>query len=262
MEGLSVNVYSLEELCYYFINNIYLIERDFMSGELCNWVEREIGRTELAERLRGIADADGKLSDFVREILLDTGYCTKEEAEDILDTIAEMEEKSDFECSKIRADRLMGHQKYLSSIYEYKYLLGSEEAQGEDPVILGNIWHNLGTAYAKLFLFEEAAHCYGEAYKRNRNEKSLRELLLCCLCRHDEDGFLRTAQENGLDDLAIREIRNEAALAGSGDETAELEERLERIAAYSGKSAHMRKQKELGDIIQTWKDDYRRISRI
>jgi tetratricopeptide (TPR) repeat protein len=156
----------------------------------------------------------------------------------------------------------MERQKYLSSIYEYRHLLDSEEAREENPVTIGNIWHNLGTAYAKLFLFDEAAHCYGEAYRRNRNEESLKELLMCYRCRGDESGFIRAALENGLDDLALQEIRNEAALTEGEEVSAALEEQLTRITNYTGDTAHRKKQKELGDIILSWKDDYRRICRI
>ena len=31
-------------------------------------------------------------------------------------------------------------------------------------VLRGNLWHNLGTAYARLFLFEEAGRCFEKAY--------------------------------------------------------------------------------------------------
>lgn len=262
IEGISINVYSLEELCYYFMNHIYLIERDFMSEELCTWVEKEVGRIRLADRLRDIMRTNGKLSDFIREIIIETGYCTKEEAAHILEVISEMEEKSDFECSKIRADRLMERKKYLSSIYEYKHLLDSEEAKGENPLTIGNIWHNLGTAYAKLFLFEAAKGCYEEAYRRNQNEETRKELLMCYRCLHDEAGFIRVALEYGLDDTAMQEIRNEASLASRGEVNTALEEQLERIAGYEGENARIRKQKELNDIILAWKEDYRRICRV
>ena len=35
IEGVSINVYSIEELNYYIINNTYLLDDDFMSLELC-----------------------------------------------------------------------------------------------------------------------------------------------------------------------------------------------------------------------------------
>ena len=39
----------------------------------------------------------------------------------------------------------------------------------------GNIWHNLGTAYAGLFLFEDAAFCYQKAYEKNQNPVSMKQ---------------------------------------------------------------------------------------
>ena len=41
-ENVSLNVYSLEEICYYLEKNLYLLDSDFMSEELCVWIEKEL----------------------------------------------------------------------------------------------------------------------------------------------------------------------------------------------------------------------------
>lgn len=41
IENVSLNVYSLDELCYYIKNNTCLLDADFMDDELCDWVENE-----------------------------------------------------------------------------------------------------------------------------------------------------------------------------------------------------------------------------
>ena len=51
----------------------------------------------------------------------------------------------------------------------YQKLLESPEVSG---LLEGNIYHNLGTAYARQFLFEEAAKCYEMAYEKNQNPAS------------------------------------------------------------------------------------------
>ena len=38
IEGISWNVYSIEELCYYIEHNTYLLDKDFMTEELCTWI--------------------------------------------------------------------------------------------------------------------------------------------------------------------------------------------------------------------------------
>jgi len=120
IEGVSWNIYSLEELCYYVENNTYLIERDFMTEELCTWIGKEINNSILAEKLRDIMHKNGNLSEFIKVLLEACGYCPKDVVKEILSVLREMEEKSDFERNKMRADRLLVREKYLSSIYEYK----------------------------------------------------------------------------------------------------------------------------------------------
>jgi tetratricopeptide (TPR) repeat protein len=257
VENISVNLYSLEELCYYITHNAYLLERDFMCEELCTWVEKELKLVQLADRLRDILREQGKLSDFVRIILNENGYCLPNEIRDVCEVILEMEEKSDFECSKIRADRLMEREKYLSCIYEYKRLLDSEDAKNENALIVGNIWHNLGTAYARLFLFEEAADCYRKAYKRNQDHASLKAELFAYRCMHDEPAFTRTAMENNLDDTAMQAIRNELTVLSRGEETSRFEEKLEQIVQMKAQGNYTRYKLALQEIIINWKEDYR-----
>ena len=262
IEGVSVNIYSMEELCYYISNNIYLLEKSFMCEELCAWVEKELHNPSLAERLRALLREDGRLSEFVLAILKAGGYCTKNEIADICTVIAQMEEKSDFECSKIRADRLMDKEKYLSSIYEYKRLLDSKEAAEEPREILGNIWHNLGTAYARLFLFEEAISCYETAYRMNQQEESYREMLYAYRCLHDEQGFIRAAREHGMDESAMQALRDELTAAGQCEEIRRFEEPLEELAQLSADGRRQRYVREIRKIISQWKESYRRISRV
>ena len=62
IEGVSINVYSIEELNYYIINNTYLLDDDFMSLELCTWIENHAHLPKLAMHLRTIISTNGRLS--------------------------------------------------------------------------------------------------------------------------------------------------------------------------------------------------------
>ena len=262
IEGISWNVYSLEELCYYIENNTYLLEKDFMTEELCTWVGKEVKNEKLAERLRDILRMDGRLSEFVLAILVECGYSSRETIKEVVRLIREMEEKSDFECNKVRADRLMEKEKYLSSIYEYKNLLEADDAGEQPPQLIGNIWHNLGTAYARLFLFQEAIHCYERAYYLNNNEESLKEALMAYRCLKDEDGFYDMAKANGLSDEEIIRFKTELSVASRSDATKEFEEKLEAIAMMNESGQKNEYHKAISNIIFNWKEEYRRICRI
>ncbi|MCM1282260.1 MAG: hypothetical protein NC180_04660 [Muribaculaceae bacterium] len=254
VEGAGVNLYSMEELCYYIAGNTYLLDSSFKSEELCAWVEQEMGLYKLAEKLRSAES----LSQFVETLLVDTCYYSPKEIKEILLVVHQMEEKTDFECSKLRADRLMENEKYISSIYEYKRLLESEEVKNENALIVGTVWHNLGTAYARLFLFGEALHCYGQAYERNQSMESLREMLLCCLCMHNGEEFAERAGEHHLDESEMQQLKEEFALASRTETALAFEERLKSIME---KEAGQAKQ-EIAALIFTWKEDYRKNCRM
>ncbi len=262
IEDMSINVYSLEELCYYIENNSYLLESDFVNESLITWIEKEANYPELADSLRKIVRKNGRLSRCVRAILVASGYCSQTQVLDLSDVISEMEEKSDFECRKIRADHLLEKEKYLNSIYEYKRLLDSEDKTKSNHIMLGSIWHNLGTAYARLFLFEEAKQCYKKAYGLNQNMESLKACLFTFRCLHDEIGFMKFTREYSLSDEIVHEISSELSQASRSEVIQEFEEDLEQLIQRKEIGERKESQDEILDIIYKWKEDYRRICKV
>jgi len=262
IEGISWNVYSLEELCYYIENNTFLLEKDFMTEELCTWIGKEMKNEKLAERLRDIMRMDGRLSEFILAILTDCGYCPRESMKEIVRILREMEEKTDFECNKIRADRLMEKEKYLSSIYEYKNLLESNEAGEQSKELLGAIWHNLGTAYARLFLFGEAKQCYAKAYRLNGHMESLKEYMMVMYCTQDEAGIKEGIDKYQIGEDVLKGIRHEMAHAYHSDELEHRIRKMEEMLAMNEKGSKAEYQKALSNMIFHWKEEYRRICRI
>ncbi len=262
IEGIALNVYSLEELSFYILQNTYLIERNFMCEELCTWLEEDLKVEALGEELRDIIKNNGSLLDFVKSILTASGYCTSKEISQVCQVVSEMQNKSEFECRKLRADRLMEKEKYLSSIYGYKQLLELEDAKAESPIILGNIWHNLGCAYARLFLFQEAESCFCKAYDLNGNQESLRQRLFCFCCMGDEEGFMQAASSYSLDEMQIREIQNEMHLFTKNPETAIFEQWIEDLLFLKEQGKDREYQDAVWKRIYEWKEDYRRICRM
>ena len=41
-------IFTIEELCYYLCNNLYLIDYTIMNEQLCDWLDEELGMEELA----------------------------------------------------------------------------------------------------------------------------------------------------------------------------------------------------------------------
>ena len=55
---IHCRIFTIEELCYYLCNNLYLIDYTIMNEPLCTWLEEEIGMKELAEQMEGKALKD------------------------------------------------------------------------------------------------------------------------------------------------------------------------------------------------------------
>ena len=74
IENISTNVYSLEELCYYFYKNIYLIDESIINERLCNWLKDELGLSKLYEKLYRILEKEEGTSAFILAIFREIHY--------------------------------------------------------------------------------------------------------------------------------------------------------------------------------------------
>lgn len=100
----------------------------------------------------------------------------KERKDEIEYALAEVENKSEIECMKIRADRSLMNHRYVMAIREYMRLLQKEEAGKLAASVIGNIWNNIGVAHTGLFLYRDAARCFKKAYDYNNNPACMREM--------------------------------------------------------------------------------------
>lgn len=262
ISNVGIHIYSLEELCYYITNNVYFIEKDFMNEELCTWISNNIKHEALGNELRTLMREDAPLSHFIGTLLSEVGYSTNKEIAQTIGLLKELEEKSDFECDKIRADRLLSRNKYIASIFEYRRLLDeSQNLEEKNDELVGKLWHNLATAYCKMFLFHEAAICYEKAYVINHNKDSLKQCLFAYRCMRDELGFDRVCTSYNISEIEMLEVKNEITLASRSDNILEFERQLEAISSRNIKGSKTEIE-ELNQIVQDWKEDYRAITRL
>ena len=224
-----------------------------MNEDLCNWLERELKLKDAADALREIVRKGGTLSEFVTCLLSQSGYCDRMQIAQIAQQIAELEHKSEYECSKIRADRYVTNGRYAAAVSAYRALLADQEA--ENPILVGNVWHNMGKAYTGLFRFREAADCYRKAYGLNENPESLRECLYAYRCLHDDDGFKNTAAECGMTAEEATEAAHRLSELSRTEEIRQFEEQVDGLFADG-------QEDEIAGMLAEWKDTYRKNCRI
>ena len=207
IEALSVNIYSLEELCYVIEHHPFLLDEGFFDDELILWIEREVGEGELAEGLRQSLRKEQGITKLVELILNATGYLNYDAGMRILSQIREMQHKTVFERRKMRADRYVENKKYINALLEYRRILQMEEECKKNPVVCGNIWHNQGTVFARLFLFREAKECFEKAYQYHMNLESIYEAMAACRYLGEDEELRKLAVKYGLSRGKIENMR-------------------------------------------------------
>lgn len=259
IEEASLNVYSLEELSYFMLNNIYLLSTRLMNAELCNWIGRELKQPKLASELLSMVQSNSPLHIFVGHILNANGYASNKEIKDALAIISTFENKSEAERKKLRADRLMAGGKLVDAMYEYETLLSDEVAKTMSRITEGDVYHNLGCAFAKLFFFEEACRCFDEGYKRNQKKQTLYQLLYSARCAKNKQMFDEYVSKYQVPRADVEEVLQIVSRATVKEDIVGFDSSVNDLL-YGNTSEEAKATIE--NVIANWKKEYIRICRI
>ena len=308
IENISTNIYSIEELCFYFYHNIYLLDSTILNEELCFWIRDQLGLKKLAENLyKHLDDDEMKVGDFILPVFKEINYLSLEEFRKLNQQIQQLAKEPEVLRQKRKGDYLMEHGKYVNAIKVYQKALRQETedeaavtdirkpetvaaekaetvqeaetteastetkteeaAETESPVaitidmvedpeeraetenveesekpeedtsetdatslqeekqeevaadpelphqeillgkqFIGEIYHNMGCAYARLFQMEEAIRCFEIAYGKLHTMGAVKSLLYAVYMEHGVDAFVEKAKELEVDEERQEEI--------------------------------------------------------
>ena len=308
IENISTNIYSIEELCFYFYHNIYLLDSTILNEELCFWIRDQLGLKKLADNLyKHLDDEDMKVGDFILPVFKEINYLSLEEFRKLNRQIQQLAKEPEVLRQKRKGDYLMEHGKYVNAIKVYQKALRQETeddavvtdirkpetvaaekaetvqeaetteaspetkteeaAETESPVaitidmvedpeeraetenveesekpeedtsetdatslqeekqeevaadpelphqeillgkqFIGEIYHNMGCAYARLFQMEEAIRCFEIAYGKLHTMGAVKSLLYAVYMEHGVDAFVEKAKELEVDEERQEEI--------------------------------------------------------
>lgn len=175
IEGADINVYSIEEISYFLYNDIYLVGADFFCEDLFVFIEKNIREPELALRLRSLKEKKAQLSELVLTVLGYVDFYSDKEISKIKGLLEKLDTQDPLERMKARADNYLANGRYRRALTCYENIIAAkpDEAEINDRVFFGNVMHNMGTVYARMFEFNDAAECFKSAYELNDNEESL-----------------------------------------------------------------------------------------
>ena len=74
---INKNIYSIEELNYYLYNYLYLVDEEFFSESLIDYIENELKQTTIATGLRQALNKNGNLGEMIAVVIKNSGYYTQ-----------------------------------------------------------------------------------------------------------------------------------------------------------------------------------------
>ena len=211
IENISTNIYSIEELCYYFYHNLYLVDHSILNEGLLTWIQDELNLPKLASKLRAKLGKFSSIEDFLYPVFKEINYLTYEELKGLNSRIQKLDKESPLVREKEKGDALAENGMYVHAIRAYQDLLKRENLEEVREGFRENVYHNLGCAYSYLFQMEKALECFLKAYEEHHSRSALKTYLLAFHSIRTPIEYESRAAELGADREVLDEIRNALA---------------------------------------------------
>jgi tetratricopeptide (TPR) repeat protein len=209
IKEVNKNIYSIEELSYYLYNYLYLIDDKFFSDELIEYIEKDLRLPNIAAGIRQIIANEGELGEKLAFVIKNSDYYTEQMAEKLGRHLEALCSKTSAERWKAKADILMDTEKYNMAITYYSNIL-SKAINNELPErFYGDVYNNLGVAYARLFEYEQAAAAFRCAYRLNKSNESLESIIMCDLISDNDKRLNIDKDKYNVSDTVINRLRAE-----------------------------------------------------
>ena len=215
---IHTRISTLEELCYYLCNNLYLIDYTIMNEQLCRWIADELEMQDLAVKLVELIRNHGSVEKFVVLVLHESRIYTPGEMAHIQNVLEKLKNQKEVERQKYKADKLMESGELESAILVYMSIVNGEKDDSVD----------------KRF-YEESARMYEKAYKICEDNKMLEGYLYASSRYMPQDEYQKMVMGNEI----LLEIDNK------------LTEKIEKVR----ENINIEPSKEL---FEEWKKEYRR----
>lgn len=261
---LGLRVYCMEELCYCFKENAFLLDVGIMNDELLAFIQKDCQLPGLAQTLYPLVHQQGSLSGFVSRILGYVGLYDQETMQQVEDTLRAGSGLSDYEKQKLQTDRLAEQKRYDEALKGYDRLLEQirENQEMEVPALqelTAGILHNKGVVHARQMLYGQAAELLYQAWKiSGKREDYFADYLAARRMHLPERDYVALVAE--YPDWYQASLKVERAV--------EATEQAWRDTPEYKRLMHLRSQRAEGDIsgycegndrmLQALKNDYRR----
>ena len=150
----------------------------------------------MSEHLREELRKNCSMEQFILTILRESTIYAQSDINRIQNILERLQNQKDVERKKHKADSLMQSKEYESAVLVYQSIIHGERDDSVDKTFYGKVYACLGAAYGRLFLYEEAARMYEQAYAICEDADMLKAYLYCCSRALPEQKYVRMLSDN------------------------------------------------------------------
>lgn len=220
VEKFYINLYSVEELCYLLVEKAEMLDSEIMQKDLVQWLDEQCGLNQLAHTLYSLLNQNGSTAAFAGIILEYVNLYPAEVVARTEEIIKGSEGLSPFDRKKSKADYMLQNGRYYGALKQYYALL--EQVPESEQQLFAKVLHNMGVAYARLFMFKQAAEWFRQAYEADGEEESLALYLVSVrMCSQDKEYISFIADHPEYHNMSLQVERRMEQTAGQFEATDE-----------------------------------------
>lgn len=215
IESVCLNIYSIEELCFFLKSNLALAYDVVVSPALAQWLSEEC---RIKDVVKGFASLPLEESESAKRIywILEKSKCYTENELKLFRAKVERFDMADpFLRRRRKADALVKYGKYKRGIECYESLLNYEDIP--EPFLLADVYYNMGVAFTRLFLSGRALECFIMAYECGNTQENLKACLHAAYFDGGKDKLLLEAEKLGVSEKTAAAALDEAYAASACD---------------------------------------------
>ena len=250
---LGISLYSAEELCYYIMNYVLLLNSDFIDEDLYHFIGDQLKRPMLEGKLRKWMAQTPDLYQGLIVILQDLHYYSDAEINQFRQKLEELRKAGPLELQKRKGDFFLEVRQYGNALSTYDQLLAQRQI-ARDKSFQAKVWHNRGIACVQLMQYGEAMDCFAKAWEVLRLEPIAKEMfVLYCM----DDSLT-------MPEAVIASVPGETQFRWKEELDA-----FEKNAAYEGKAEDIaiafnkdviRRREAIRSLLACWKQEYREMA--
>lgn len=198
IKDCGLNIYSLDELCYYIHNNIFDLNEDFVNGKLIGFISEELGLYPLANRLKDMRKIKKPEYEQLIAIVSEGDYLTAQELLDFKTSIARLAGCQSLQRYKLKADSLLKKGAVDRAIYNYSLIVKDNDFRQYNDIFKSYVYYNMAVANAYIFHYDEAFKDFYSAYRYKKDDRNAFGCLMSLyLSIENKDDFMKRAIDFG-----------------------------------------------------------------